>query len=339
MIKRRSGRSAVFAPFRRFPKERKINAGNLHSLPGGAIIALTISGGIFTVYTIENDKIRAEVSDVGAELMSLRRAGDDWEYLWQGDPTYWASRASNLFPICGRLTEGKYTYRGKTYEMTLHGFARHLPMKVISKSRDFIAFNLTADSATLEKYPFLFDLTISYALKGDAVKQTFTVKNADKKVMPFTVGGHPGFNLPFDGKGGFSDCFLEFDCAKSPEKLIMSPTCFYTGKTEPYPLADGKIIPLTHEMFDNDAIFLTGMYKKVTLRSRLSPRTVALTYPDMKFLGLWHKPKTEAPYLCIEPWCGVPAYDGVIDDLETKAEMFRLSPGESRDIGYTIEMK
>ena len=90
------------------------------------------------IYTIENDAIRVQVSSVGAELMSLQTKPDGHEYLWQGDATYWASRASNLFPICGRLTDGKYTYRGKTYEMLLHGFARHAEMTVASQQSDAI---------------------------------------------------------------------------------------------------------------------------------------------------------------------------------------------------------
>ena len=76
------------------------------------------------IYTIENDSIRVQISDVGAELQSIVGKKDNTEYLWQGDAQYWSGRAYNLFPICGRLTDGKYTYQGKTYEMNLHGFAR-----------------------------------------------------------------------------------------------------------------------------------------------------------------------------------------------------------------------
>ena len=75
------------------------------------------------IYTIENDSIRVQISDVGAELQSIVGKKDNTEYLWQGDAQYWSGRAYNLFPICGRLTDGKYTYQGKTYEMNLHGFA------------------------------------------------------------------------------------------------------------------------------------------------------------------------------------------------------------------------
>ena len=75
-------------------------------------------------YTISNDQIEVVISDVGAELMSVKSRKDGTEFLWQGDPTFWGGRAYNLFPICGRLADGKYTYEGETYEMNLHGFVR-----------------------------------------------------------------------------------------------------------------------------------------------------------------------------------------------------------------------
>ena len=95
------------------------------------ILPVRADGGCATVlirrtmnYTISNDQIEVVISDVGAELMSVKSKKDGTEFLWQGDPTFWGGRAYNLFPICGRLADGKYTYEGETYEMNLHGFVR-----------------------------------------------------------------------------------------------------------------------------------------------------------------------------------------------------------------------
>ena len=57
------------------------------------------------IYTIENDKIKASFSDVGAELVSLINKADGEEYLWQGDAAYWTGHAYNLFPICGEFSQ------------------------------------------------------------------------------------------------------------------------------------------------------------------------------------------------------------------------------------------
>lgn len=144
--------------------------------------------------------------------------------------------------------------------------------------------------------------------------------------MYFALGGHPGFNVPLGGDGNFEDYYLEFDEACTPKKLNMSETCYYAGSMEDFTGIDGKIISLNHSMFDNDAIFLHDVPKAVTLKNRASKRTVRIEYPDMQFLGIWHAPKTEAPYVCIEPWYSIPADDGVIDNLETKREMMTLDP-------------
>ena len=85
-------------------------------------------------YTIENKKIAVTVDSLGAELVSLKTKADDCEYVWQGDPTYWTGHAYNLFPICGRLTDGKYTYKGETYEMNLHGFARKTEYEMVEQT-------------------------------------------------------------------------------------------------------------------------------------------------------------------------------------------------------------
>ena len=76
------------------------------------------------LYTIENKKIKVTVSDMGAEMTSLILKKTGVEYLWQGDPTYWTGHAYNLFPICGRLWEGKYTYQGNTYYAAPMSFIR-----------------------------------------------------------------------------------------------------------------------------------------------------------------------------------------------------------------------
>ena len=65
------------------------------------------------LFHIRNQFLKVSVSDRGAELMSIL-SSDGTEYLWQGDPTYWADRAPNIFPYVARLTGGSYTYGGKT---------------------------------------------------------------------------------------------------------------------------------------------------------------------------------------------------------------------------------
>lgn len=278
--------------------------------------------------TIENDFLKVEIADRGAEMMSLVGKKTGFEYLWQGDAAYWASRATVLFPICGRLTEGKYTWEGRDYEMVLHGFAKLKTYTVVDQKKDSVTFELKQDEETKKMYPFDFIFRVTYSLEADTVRTSLHVKNTGKGELPFSVGGHPGFNVPFVEGEKFEDYYMEFKCVKPVKKLVMSPTCYYTGKKEPFALRDGKFLDLKHELFDNDAIFLDGMCNRVALKSRKNERAVSVHFEDMTHLGFWHRPKTEAPYVCIEPWHGVPAFDGKIDDFATKEEMIHLPEGE-----------
>lgn len=288
------------------------------------------------IFVIENDRLRVSVDSLGCEIVSIVGKTDGCEYLWGGDAQFWAQHAPTMFPICGRLQDGKYTYRGKTYEMNLHGFARHAEFTIAEKTATSISMRLTDTEELYQIYPFHFAFTVTHTLEGDTVRTSYAVENHSEADMPFAVGGHPGYNLPLGGEGTFEDCYIEFAYAAPARSLVMTDRCLLTEDTAAFALEDGVRLPLRHTLFDHDAIFLVDMAKSVTLRSRVSPKFVKMEYDDMKYLGLWHKPQTEAPYVCIEPWTSVPAYDGKIDDLETKRDMMHLPAGESAHLGYSI---
>ena len=291
-------------------------------------------------YTIFNDLIEVTVSDVGAELMSIKSKKDGTEYLWQGDPAFWAGRAYNLFPICGRLAEGKYTFLGNTYEMNLHGFVRKSTLDATVLARDKVDFGLRSDERTKAMYPFDFEYHICYTLVGSTVRMEVSVVNHSECTMPFAIGGHPGFNVPLVGDGKFEDWHLEFcpDCA--PEQVVMSDACLTTEGRVPFPLEEGKTLRLEHSLFDHDAVILSGASRRITLKSDADPHSVTVEVPDaMKYLGIWHAPKKQAPYVCIEPWTSLPAYDGKVDDLATKQDMFELSPRAAYELIWTITVE
>jgi len=278
-------------------------------------------------YTIENDRLQITVNDTGAELFSVRSLENGCEYLWQGDPKYWVGRAPNMFPICGRLCEGRYTYRGREYEMLLHGFTRKRSFTLIKEEKNRLVFSFKADGESLAVYPFNFEFITEYTIEGNSVKVGFEVRNLDEKELIFALGAHPGFNVPPEEGTAFGDWYLEFEGELNPRAIVFGENHLCTGETADFTLENGNILPLRHSLFDKEGIFLYGAGKAVTLKSDKSPRSVRVDYPDMKILGLWQTPGTDTPFLCIEPWTGIPAREGIIDDLETKSEMLRLLPG------------
>ncbi len=286
-------------------------------------------------YIIENDLVKVEVSDKGGELYSMILKSDGTEYLWQRDAKYWKGGAYNLFPICGGLYDGKYIYKGKTYEMTFHGVVRDNVLSVNKISDEKIAFTLVPNDEIRAMYPFDFEYTVTYALNGTSVSTEYSVKNNGKNDMYFGVGGHPGFNVPLTSGESFEDYYLEFDDVAPVKKYIFEPEF----DTIEYQLKDGKIFELEHSLFDIGAIFLTDMSRAVTLKSKTGGKSVRVEYPGFQNLGIWHAPKVDAPYICIEPWDSIADKGDSIVDIEKKTQMTCIAPNEIYKNEFRIIVK
>ena len=282
-------------------------------------------------YIIKNDILTVEIASRGAELTSIKK--DGVEYVWQGLPEYWSGRAYNLFPTCGRMWEGKYICKGKIYEMKIHGIVRYLECAVYEQSEDKITFILKSNEETRKLYPFDFKYFAEFILEGDKLITKYTAVNTGDAVLPCTFGGHPGFNVPLDN-GNFEDYYLEFSEECTPKEAFFS----HSGKVDGL-LRDNKFIDLKHSLFDNDSFFMTDMADTITLKSDKSERSVTVVYPDFTYLGVWHMPNTDSPYVCIEPWYGSPAPLGQYSDIETMQDMFHLASNEKKTVSFDIIIK
>ncbi len=288
------------------------------------------------IWKLENEYLTVCIQEMGAQLWSMKDK-DGNEYLWQGDEQYWSDRAPNLFPHIARLTEGAYTLNGQRYEMDIHGFAKDSLFAATRVSDSHVIFTIKDSEVTREQYPFAFTFSISYRLEKNGIEITYSVKNEDDKEMYFAVGGHPGFNVPFEEGTAFEDYYLEFDREEAAKRVGFSEDCYVTGPNELYP-QEGKKIPLHHDMFDEDAIVLTDMARGVTLTSDKSRKGIYVSYPDMPYLGLWHWPKTDAPYICIEPWSALPARKGIVEDFATQPDMTCLQAGSEYKNTFWIQL-
>lgn len=292
------------------------------------------------IYTISNETLTVKIDSLGGELQSITKDGA--EYLWQADPAYWSGKAPNLFPYVGRLTGGKYQAEGKTYEMSIHGFVKNSELAVAEQSQGKIVFQLEADEKTLECYPYHFVYRIVYELEGGVLRTVYEVKNTDKKTIYFGIGAHPGFCVPLEDGLQFEDYCLEFAPENEYDGIIkvgLSDTCFPDGTDAPFvPEEEGRIT-LKHSLFDRDAIVLTHMPKAITLKSDKGNRSVTVSYPDMDYLGLWHKPHSDAPYVCIEPWKSLPSRQDVVEELSTQPGLVRLEAGTQYVNCVSIEIR
>lgn len=85
-----------------------------------------------------------------------------------------------LFPIVGSLWNNEYRHAGKTYAMTLHGFAHDKAFQLIVDEPPEVLYSLESDDETLKVYPFPFCLEIGYCLKGNQIEVLWDVKNTGK---------------------------------------------------------------------------------------------------------------------------------------------------------------
>ena len=288
------------------------------------------------LFTIQNKYMSVSVNSHGAELWSIKNK-DGLEYLWQGDPAYWSDRSPNLFPYIGRMINKRYSYAGKTYTMDIHGFALASHFDLMSQSESHLVFRLCSSECTKLQYPWNFSYTISYHLQEWSLEITFGVENKDSKPMLFAVGGHPGFFVPLSKNEAFEDYRLRFVDACSPKRVVFTEDCLVDTMI-PYYFDENNSISLRHDLFDNDAIVLKDTGKKVILENPNGKHSVTVSFPDMEYIGFWHEVKTEAPYVCIEPWSSLPSAKGDLTIWENQKDLLTLDPGEKYENKWEISI-
>ena len=281
--------------------------------------------------TLENDKLKVTISSFGAEMQSLFGKADATEYLWQGNPKFWGRRAPHLFPIIGGLKDGRFVYDSRSYEMGNHGFARDSEFAVEALSKTKAVFTLCERK---ENYPFDYLLSITYALKRNRLKITYTVKNTGKRKLYFSVGGHPAFACPINPALKYSDYFIEFEKEENPEQPLIQNDLVDGHRILPI---RNRRISLLNSLFTRDALVIERPNsKKFRLRSAKDGRQIEMKIKNFDFMAFWSKPADGADFICFEPWCGIDDKADGIRSLESKWKIHCLKPGKTFRCAYSI---
>ena len=286
-----------------------------------------------TTHILQNGTLSATIDTRGGQLRSLQY--NNTELLWQGDPAYWDQSAPLLFPFCGRVKDGVYSYNGKTYPMTIHGFLAASEMIVTDHTDTELTLTLTDSEATRAIYPFAFAFSVTYTLTENTFVQKFTVKAGDTE-LPFSFGAHPGFYLPVC-ENGFEGSCLRFGNDTPLTRLEITANGLLGESTVTYPLTDNTL-PLSPDPAGDCGIFfrVSQIQRSLTLESTTLPCSITMDFADFPILGLWHA--EGAPYLCIEPWKGLPALDGIPTDLKDKPETIFLAPHEQKQFTLILSL-
>ena len=181
-----------------------------------------------TIYTLEGAGDRAEVwPALGFNCFQWKanRAGQTLDLLYadpqlfdNGRPT--RSGIPILFPFPNRIREGRFTWEGRKHQLPLndstkknaaHGFVCRRPWRVVDQGGDAASVWLTgefhASKDDPEEYPLWpadYVLRVTYRLSQGRLRIEAEVANPDRVSLPFGLGYHPYFQVPF-APGGKAD--------------------------------------------------------------------------------------------------------------------------------------
>lgn len=293
------------------------------------------------MYKIQNRYLEASFTTLGAELQSLRDLQTDKEILWQGDPQYWSGRSPVLFPITGGLWNGVSKINGKAYEIPKHGFAKKREWKVINHTTDRITFELLPFEGDVAIYPYDYALRITYALIGTRLEAHIEVENRSRTTMYFQVGGHPGIALPDFAEDHIPDGYLLLE--GRPTHLLRAGTqgCIeVTNATPtPYPLPETEdgLVPLQVSTFANEALILEGQIESAVVLDR-SKKPICRVRSSAPVWLFWSNQGQHSPYICCEPWYGLPDLQGFDGDISRRAYIQEAKVGHTWTGFYSVEL-
>jgi galactose mutarotase-like enzyme len=283
---------------------------------------------------LSSAELHIEVNPLGAQLSVFRdRGGRD--LLWDGDPAVWAGRAPLLFPTIGEVAGGVYRLGTQAYRLPRHGFARGRMFEVVAAAASSATFKLTADEATLQIYPFHFELEAHFAVSGTTLSVTTSVRNKGTENMPASIGYHPGFRWPLPYGQPRAGHFIEFASDEPAPIRRLDSHGLLTTERHPTPVSNKRLM-LEDSLFTADVvIFDEFRSRSVTYGAAAGPR-IRVSYPNAAYLGLWTKPG--ANFICIEPWRGIADPVGFAGDFTTKPGVFTVAPGEAQSLEMSITL-
>lgn len=279
----------------------------------------------------------AVISLRGAEILSYKDKNSR-EFLWQGADDVWPQHAPVLFPVCGTPLNRAVTINGVSYPMPQHGFAMTSDFEISAQSDDSVDLVLRANDTTRTMYPFEFALHVIYTIQADGYETKFIVVNESQQDMPFCIGGHPGIVCPMEDGAYFEDYQLEFDM----------PEIGWINKVIDGGLIDGVelapnfqyncVLPLDYSLINSrDTLLFNNLNSRgAKLMHYENRRGIRINFPDFPALAVWTSNRKRAPYVCLEPWLGLPGSPNESGVLAEKPWAVTLAPGQMWEGSFSI---
>jgi aldose 1-epimerase len=208
-----------------------------------------------------------------------------------------------LFPFPSRIPEGKYTFNGKEYQVSLnepalknalHGHIhnKYFTVKRLEATTNFAKIHLSYTNKKEDKgYPFSYKIDLVYTFSDKKLDISYKISNIGKTTMPFGIGWHPYFktsNLNEAILNFESDSQLFFNTNMQPEgeQVLKYKLPFIIENSL---LDDGFILK------NPNAIFKTNDYQVKIEFSSKSPNSFLQVYTPPKRKSIAIEPMTCAP--------------------------------------------
>lgn len=272
---------------------------------------------------ISNPFLSVQASALGGELTSIQLFNQ--ELLYQKDGS-WPFQDHVVFPIIGR--GDRYSCHGVPMKMDVHGFPRTTDMKEEQINETCMRFSMESTPDMLRNYPYPFRLSETFILDDDVLVRRHEVTNLGQEVMPFGIGDHAAYRVKF-----------------GEAKLFLSQNQFVPSSKDGVTHAEVKDLPVQGEilldeakkfLLDQGTLILVHNRDTIVLQTGLGV-TIELQYPT-PYVAIW-TPEDKSPFLCIEPWWGLPTLDFDPDELMERNSLNHLDPGCSKTFTTRVRFR
>lgn len=256
-----------------------------------------------------------EFNDHKKSITALHAATDEDMPDFQKSPQRYGS--APLFPP-NKIQEGIFTRDGKTYDLPAHQipFAHGLLKEFEYGVREWcetsnylyikFCFN-SRDTAYYSAFQWDFDCNFEFKLSEDGLSQTISFYNHGTTEIPFGVGFHTSFHIPFEAESTPDDYLVfagtgmqwELDEHSTPTGTLNPPARDYIKsgvKPINEPIADHmKVIPL-----NNDSLNIQN-YRGTIIKNIKTGRKVKYEIDEKYTQWMFWNNKATTSYICLEP--------------------------------------
>lgn len=146
-----------------------------------------------------------------------------------------------LFPFPNRIANGKFSWDQKSFQLhddevlfdetgnAIHGLCIDRPWRILSRSESAVTgvFRLSVDAPERRHcWPTDAEIQVRYEVRGTSLRSQIVVVNPDTKLMPWGIGTHAYFNVPFLNSSSKNDCWIQ----TPSEKTLLLQDCLPTGE-------------------------------------------------------------------------------------------------------------